>query len=60
MTSLYEIIFGILIEIMQSDPALSYAAELVAICVTLLITYFVIFAPLKFVIEMIFRRGKPL
>lgn len=56
MTSLYQIILELLTNIMSSNAELSSAAELVAICATLAITYFIVLYPLKFVIELIVRR----
>ncbi len=58
MQSLYLMIYNILATIMNFNDVTSSAAELVAICATLLITYFIIFAPLRFVIEFLFRKVK--
>lgn len=58
MQSLYMMIYNLLASIMSFNGVTSSAAELVAICATLLITYFIVFAPLRFVIEFIFRKVK--
>lgn len=58
MQSLYLMIYNILASIMNYNGVTSSAAELVAICATLLITYFIIFAPLRFVIELLCKKVK--
>lgn len=56
MSTLYLIVYNFFSQIMQNASELSPAVELVSICVTLLITYFIVLYPLKLVIDLIFRR----
>ena len=56
MSTLYLIVYNFFSQIMQNASELSSAVELVSICVTLLITYFIVLYPLKLVIDLIFRR----
>lgn len=56
MRSLYEMIYAFLGNIMNTNAELSLAAELVAICVTLAITYFILLYPFKLVLDWIFGR----
>lgn len=56
MTSLYEIVYAFFGGIMNTNVELSSATQLVAICVTVAITYFIVLYPLKLVLDLIFRR----
>ena len=56
MSTLYLIVYNFFSQIMQNASELSSAVELVSICVTLFITYFIVLYPLKLVIDLIFRR----
>ena len=56
MSTLYLIVYNFFSSIMQNASELSSAVELVSICVTLLITYFIVLFPLKLMIDLIFRR----
>lgn len=56
MTSLYEIVYAFFGGIMNTNVEISAATELVAICVTCAITYFIVLYPLKLLLDLIFRR----
>lgn len=56
MPSLYLIVYNFFLSIMSNASGLSSAVELVSICVTLIITYFIVLFPVKVVIDLIFRR----
>ena len=56
MTSLYSMIYDTLSEIMSLNSATSTAAELVAICATLVITYYIVFTPLRLVLNFIKKK----
>lgn len=56
MTSLYSIIYTFLDNIMSTNAELNSAAQLIAICATLAITYFIVLYPLKLILDYIFRR----
>lgn len=58
MQSLYLMIYNILASIMNFNDVTSSAAELVAICATLIITYYIIFWPLRVVVELLFKKVK--
>lgn len=56
MTSLYQMIYNFLGNIMNTNTELSSATQLVAICATLAITYFIVLYPFKLILDYIFRR----
>ena len=56
MSTLYLIVYNFFSSIMSNASELSSAVELVSICVTLIITYFIVLFPVKFVLDLIFRR----
>ena len=58
MTSLYQMVYAFFGNIMNTNAELSTATELVAICVTIAITYFIVLYPAKLLLEFIFRRKK--
>ena len=58
MTSLYQMVYAFFGGIMNTNTELSAATELVAICVTIAITYFIVLYPTKLLLEFIFRRKK--
>ena len=58
MTSLYQMVYAFFGNIMNTNTELSAATELVAICVTIAITYFIVLSPAKLLLEIIFRRKK--
>lgn len=58
MTTLYEMIYAFLGNIMNTNVELSPATELVAICVTLAITYFILLYPFKLVLDWILGRKR--
>ena len=58
MQSLYLMIYNLVASIMNFNSVTSVAAELVAICATLIITYYIIFWPLRLVVEFLFKKVK--
>lgn len=58
MTSLYQMVYAFFGSIMNTNVELSAATELVSICVTIAITYFIVLYPSKLTLEFIFRRKK--
>lgn len=58
MTSLYQMVYAFFGTIMNTNAELSTATELVSICVTMAITYFIVLYPSKLLLDYIFRRKK--
>lgn len=56
MSTLYLIVYNFFSSIMSNASELSSAVELVSICFTLVITYFIVLFPVKVVLDVIFRR----
>ncbi|MBQ8254338.1 MAG: hypothetical protein IJY94_02405 [Clostridia bacterium] len=58
MTTLYNIVYSWIISIMQVAPGTSSAAELVSICITLPLTFFIVLAPLSWFVVLLWRKKK--
>lgn len=58
MNSLYIMILDVLQAIMNFNDVASAACELVAICATILITYYIVLMPLRIIIRFVFKKVK--
>ena len=58
MSTLYSIVYSFFISVMQVAPGTSPAAELMSICITLPLTFFIVLGPLAWFVWLLWRGRK--